>query len=169
MFRIIQTLTRLPYISTPVIKSHSYQPLRCQATFPLFPPGVEISEDPDDESYDIVKIGEEKFRRKISYFSWLCLPKPEMDEILYEKQHKLLLEWRTLTQYTKPPVYPDLDFYKEWFDLMIRCDMYQEMRHFYTLHNDMQFNLVFDEELTDKIELYLADARARSYHNWERM
>ena len=91
------------------------------------------------------------------------------NEELYAKQHEMLLEWRTLTQFTKPPVYPELDFYKEWFDLMIQCDMHEEIIHFYTLSVDDQLDIVFDTELIEKIETYMEGARARSYHNWERM
>ena len=91
------------------------------------------------------------------------------NEELYAKQHEMLLEWRTLTQFTKPPVHPELDFYKEWFDLMIQCDMHEEIIHFYTLSVDDQLDIVFDTELIEKIETYMEGARARSYHNWERM
>ena len=92
-----------------------------------------------------------------------------MDPVLYAQQHEMLLEWRELTQFTNPPVYPDLEFYHKWFDLMISCDMAEDVKHFYSLGLELQMGIVFEGELNEKIENYLEGAIARSYHNWERM
>ena len=93
----------------------------------------------------------------------------KVDPVLYAEQHEMLLEWRTLTQFTKPPVFPDMDFYRKWFDLMIRCDMFVEVQHIYSLAEELQLDIVFEEDLREKIEAYVEEATARSYHNWERM
>ena len=84
MFRLLYSLTRLSQLSTRVLKPHTNVPVRCQATYPLYPPGVVIEEDPEDGSYDTITIGEEVFRRKHSYFSWLCFPKRESYVVVYE-------------------------------------------------------------------------------------
>ena len=78
MSRLLYSLTRIPRLSTSVLKPHNSVPIRCQATYPLYPPGVVIELDPKDESYDTITIGEEAFRRKHAYFSWLCLPKRKL-------------------------------------------------------------------------------------------
>ena len=75
MFHIARTINRLSRLTPRVTRTHIYVPSRCQGTYPLFPPGVTVEEDPKDDEYDTITIGDEVFRRKYSYFSWLCIPK----------------------------------------------------------------------------------------------
>ena len=86
---------------------------------------------------------------------------------LIAKAGEYNIQWRIMTMFTEPPVYPGMKFYREWFDLMIRADMHFEAYHFYTLMVELQLDIIFEDDLTKKIEDYLEEATARAYHNWE--
>lgn len=65
------------------------------------------------------------------------------------------------------PKFPNLQFFEDWFDLLIKTNKHIILRTVYSHMKEHRYVILPDQRMKDKIEPFLEDARCKEYHDWD--